>query len=107
MAFHFAHFPKIASTLGNLDDLGVGQPTAFGIMLSLASASLSFQPPAALPRAQASRAAVSMGVETKLGATGPLGYWDPLGFVRSAGLTPARQSTVLTMHRSHRSRARR
>ena len=43
---------------------------------------VAFQPPAALPRVHAARSAVTMGVETELGATGPLGYWDPLGLVR-------------------------
>lgn len=39
-----------------------------------------FAPPAALPaRTQPSRSALTMGVESELGATGPLGYWDPLG----------------------------
>ena len=49
------------------------------------TASLAFAPPTAMPaRAVAVRsAAPTMGVETELGATGPLGYWDPLGLVRA------------------------
>ena len=53
-------------------------------MLLLASASAAFQP-AALPAQPMSRAvAPTMGYEKELGATGPLGYWDPIGLVRAA-----------------------
>jgi hypothetical protein len=35
-----------------------------------------------VPAIKAARASGPvMGVETQLGAVGPLGYWDPLGFV--------------------------
>jgi len=50
------------------------------LALALPSFTAGFVAPAALPsRVEATRAALSMGVETELGATGPLGYWDPLG----------------------------
>jgi len=48
-------------------------------MLALATAAVpTFAP--ALPAARVQpRAAVTMGVESELGATAPFGYWDPLG----------------------------
>jgi len=50
------------------------------LSLLCSGAVVAFAPPAALPaRVQPSRSVLSMGVETELGATGPLGYWDPLG----------------------------
>mmetsp|Transcript_30407 Transcript_30407/g.83259 ORF Transcript_30407/g.83259 Transcript_30407/m.83259 type:complete len:203 (-) Transcript_30407:576-1184(-) len=51
-------------------------------MLSLTSASaLALHAPlAAVPTAQRAAAAPLMAMENELGATGPLGYWDPLGF---------------------------
>eukprot|EP00966_Prymnesium_polylepis_P099024 2293213-Prymnesium_polylepis.1 len=51
--------------------------------LALPSFTAGFVAPAAVPSLQQARSAVTMGVETELGATGPLGYWDPLGLVRS------------------------
>merc|ERR1719426_320549 len=45
---------------------------------------VGFQAPAHALAPRASPPAVTMGVETELGATGPLGYWDPLGLGKSA-----------------------
>jgi len=59
-------------------------------MLALTSCSgPSFAAPLA-PATRAARGAASptMGVETELGATGPLGYWDPFGFVRRCPRCP-------------------
>ena len=61
-------------------------------MLSLSSMlSLSFTPELVLrpaTRAALARQATPvMGVETELGALGPLGFWDPLGLVRSPKCT--------------------
>mmetsp|Transcript_15591 Transcript_15591/g.34916 ORF Transcript_15591/g.34916 Transcript_15591/m.34916 type:complete len:209 (-) Transcript_15591:534-1160(-) len=52
---------------------------------ALSAGSLAFAPPTALPaRVESSRAAaLTMGVETELGAVGPLGYWDPLGLAKA------------------------
>ena len=52
------------------------------LALALPSFTAGFVAPAAVPSLQQARSAVTMGVETELGATGPLGYWDPLGLVR-------------------------
>jgi hypothetical protein len=54
-------------------------------MLAIVSAAAGFAP-TLTPVAPASmRAApVRMGYETELGATGPLGLWDPLGLVSAA-----------------------
>lgn len=49
-------------------------------MMQLVAAPMAFVPLAAPAVAPASRASVRMGFETELGATGPLGLWDPLGF---------------------------
>ena len=55
-------------------------------MLALSCTVLSFAPaevalrPAS--RAAVARSAPTMGMESELGALGPLGYWDPLGLVR-------------------------
>mmetsp|Transcript_62573 Transcript_62573/g.166251 ORF Transcript_62573/g.166251 Transcript_62573/m.166251 type:complete len:131 (-) Transcript_62573:707-1099(-) len=51
--------------------------------LALPSFTAGFVAPAAVPSLQQARSAVTMGVETELGATGPLGYWDPLGLATS------------------------
>jgi hypothetical protein len=58
-------------------------------MLAFVSAAAGFAP-TLTPVAPASmRAApVRMGYETELGATGPLGLWDPLGLVSAAYSTP-------------------
>ena len=40
-------------------------------------------------------ATVTMGFESELGATGPLGLWDPLGLVRGPPLHPPRQRACL------------
>ena len=63
---------------------GGGKEELRGMALNLAVSTASgFVPPVALPaRTQGSRTALIMGVESELGATGPLGYWDPLGLVR-------------------------
>ena len=66
---------------------------------ALSAGSLAFAPPTALPaRVESSRAAaLTMGVETELGAVGPLGYWDPLGLVTpptTRVCLPARPSPV-------------
>lgn len=49
-------------------------------MLAVSVLSLSYSAPL-VPRSAVRNDVVSvrMGVETELGATGPLGYWDPLG----------------------------
>ena len=60
-------------------------PKAFAAMaLALASQALSYTT-GSLMAAAPNRAAVNMGIEQELGATGPLlPYWDPLGMVRRA-----------------------
>jgi len=57
----------------------------------------AFTPPA-LPARVEPRSAVSMGVETELGATGPLGYWDPLGFSQKAPEKFSRYRAVELKH---------
>ena len=48
----------------------------------LSAAHVSFQAPA-MPVATRGAVSVRMGLESELGATGPLlPYWDPLGLVR-------------------------
>ena len=53
--------------------------------LSLSNLALGFAPQMGLRAAAPAAAAASpvMGVESELGATGPLGYWDPLRLVRA------------------------
>ena len=67
------------------------RPKAFAAMaLALASQALSYTT-GSLMAAAPNRAAVNMGIEQELGATGPLlPYWDPLGMVRRAPLSAAR-----------------
>lgn len=52
--------------------------------LLLPSMANAFAPPAAALAPVTRAAAPTMGLESELGATGPLlPYWDPLGLVRS------------------------
>ena len=52
--------------------------------------------------AQPARATtLTMGVESELGATPPLGYWDPLGLVRD--WRPRTCTSTLHLHLHHRS----
>ena len=55
-------------------------------MLALAAPmSLAYSPMPLVQAPAARSAAVTMGLESELGATGPLlPYWDPLGLVRRA-----------------------
>jgi len=67
--------------------------------MALAAASVmacGFHAPTLAPRA--SPVAVSMAVETELGATGPLGYWDPLGLSKSKPEKFARWRAVELKH---------
>jgi len=56
-------------------------------MLLSSPFALGFAAPVApMGRAVRSVASPVMGMEAELGAIGPLGYWDPLGFVRCQSL---------------------
>jgi len=52
-------------------------------MLSIATAACAFNAPV-VPSQMMRSVAPVMSYETELGATGPLGYWDPLGLGKSA-----------------------
>ena len=52
--------------------------------------------PALAPRA--APATVTMGFESELGATGPLGLWDPLGLVRGPLLHPPPRACLWPRH---------
>ena len=60
-------------------------------MSQIALSTLSFMAPAPAVQAVRSGASPMMGMESELGATGPLGYWDPLGFVSGC---PGRSSSL-------------
>jgi len=69
--------------------------------LSLVSAaSAGFVAPATVPaRAQMVKASgLTMGMESELGATGPLGYWDPLGLATAKPEKFARWRAVELKH---------
>jgi len=59
---------------------------------------VGFQAPAHALAPRASPPAVTMGVETELGATGPLGYWDPLGLAKTRPEKFARWRAVELKH---------
>merc|ERR1719231_577490 len=65
-------------------------------MASMVLAVTGFHAPTLAPRA--SPVAVSMAVETELGATGPLGYWDPLGLAKAKPEKFARWRAVELKH---------
>ncbi|KAL1510215.1 hypothetical protein AB1Y20_006543 [Prymnesium parvum] len=69
------------------------------LALSAIAGVSSYVAPAAMPtQLHASRTAVTMGVETELGATGPLGYWDPLGLAVKSPEKFARWRAVELKH---------
>ena len=49
--------------------------------------------------ARPARAMLTMGVESELGATPPLGYWDPLGLVRDWRPRTCTSTLHLSLHR--------
>tara|TARA_B100000524_G_C23640229_1_gene366403 strand:- start:790 stop:1152 length:363 start_codon:yes stop_codon:yes gene_type:complete len=67
-------------------------------MLALSFASTAFAPPAPMPAQAVARAPVRMGMESELGATGPLGYWDPLGMAEKQPEKFARYRAVELKH---------
>jgi light-harvesting complex I chlorophyll a/b binding protein 1 len=51
-----------------------------------------------MPAQAVARAPVRMGMESELGATGPLGYWDPLGMAEKQPEKFARDRAVELKH---------
>ena len=85
-----------------------------GKMIAVAVSSLLSYAPGVLrvQNAQPARATtLTMGVESELGATPPLGYWDPLGLVRdwrprTCTSTLHAQVTMPALEAGSRARAR-
>ena len=54
------------------------------MLASVATQAFGFAPAPVAPVPVVRAAAPQMGVESELGATGPLGFWDPLGMVSTS-----------------------
>ena len=73
-----------------------------GKMIAVALSSVLSYAPGVLrvQNAQPARATtLTMGVESELGATPPLGYWDPLGLVRDWRPRTCTSTLHLSLHR--------
>jgi len=64
----------------------------------LVAQSVAFQAPALMAAHKAAPVTVIMGMESELGATGPLGYWDPLGLATAKPEKFARWRAVEIKH---------